>query len=69
LFSALITGIAIVHTTGMPVVYSFELDEGGSEVKPEQLATLRAELKDTPLTLNMSLNQNGNSMQSCHFDC
>jgi len=25
LFSALITGIAIVHTTGMPVAYSFEL--------------------------------------------
>jgi len=24
-FSALITGIAIVHTTGMPVFYSFEL--------------------------------------------
>ena len=24
-FSALITGKAIVHTTGMPVVYSFEL--------------------------------------------
>ena len=24
-FSALITGIAIVHTTGVPVVYSFEL--------------------------------------------
>ena len=25
-FSALITGVAIVHTTGMPVVYSFELE-------------------------------------------
>jgi hypothetical protein len=29
MFSALISGIAIVHTTGMPVVYSVELGNGG----------------------------------------
>ena len=33
MFSALINGIAIVHTTGMPVVYSFELAQLGIAVE------------------------------------
>jgi len=35
LFSALITGVAIVHTTGMPVVYSFELDIDDLNITPK----------------------------------
>jgi len=30
---ALITGIAIVHTTGMPVAYSFELEKENQRLK------------------------------------
>jgi hypothetical protein len=46
-FSALITGIAIVHTTGMPVAYSFGLgwQVYGEETEPGAVRVARSTIK------------------------